>query len=825
LPDNLQHLDRPSWSETPRTTSTPSRRLAQTIRAQDVRGEKSIAVAQGCIAFLIIALQALSPDHTSASYTLWVLTGLLLLVASAVARWCFVRSGSLPDRQLDALSIFDVAVVVALIWNLQFAYGHPAGAVLQTPSYALLVLLVGVRALRFHPRPIIVAGLAAVSGWSLLVCGAALTDGMDAVTNNYREYLATSAILPRAEAERLFVLVGLAVVLAAGALSARRMLARATHVADYGEALDAARRNLQKAEAALGKLAGRDAELSRQNTLFNAALGNMSQGLCMFDKHQRLLVCNDRYIEMYGLPKGLAKPGTHFRDIIESRIENGTYVGDDPEAYLDERLASAREAVRNTRLHELSDGRVIAISHEPLEGGGWLATHDDVTKLRRIEARLSYLSRHDPLTDLPNRAQLRERMEQILDTMRSEGQSIVVLLIEIDRFKEMNDALGASNGDALLQAIAQRMRRRIDSVDIIARIGGDEFVILQTCADAPAAADTLIKRVRRVLSTSFDIDGQTLSISASMGVAIAPVDGDAPDDLLKSADLALERAKRDGPGNARYFEREMDERMRERHRLDTDMRIALRERHFELYYQPLVDLRTGNIAGFEALLRWTNPLRGAISPAEFVPLAEETGLIVPLGEWALREACEEAARWPGRLRVAVNLSLAQFRSGHMRQSVITALGSSGLPPSRLELEITESVLMQEIDNVADVVGKLQAIGVGFALDDFGTGYSSLSYLTRLRFDRVKIDKHFISQLDDAQNSSLAVLRSVVALTDSLGIATVAEGVETRKQLEQVREEGCTEVQGFYVGRPMPAHEVPDFIRSYATGRERDALRA
>jgi predicted signal transduction protein with EAL and GGDEF domain len=323
-----------------------------------------------------------------------------------------------------------------------------------------------------------------------------------------------------------------------------------------------------------------------------------------------------------------------------------------------------------------------------------------------------------------------------------------------------------------------------------------------------------------VLGTSFDIDEHSVSITVSVGVAIGPVDGNEPDELLKNADLALGRAKVDGPGHSRFFEREMDERMRARHKLEHDMRVALREGQFELYYQPQLNLEDGDIAGFEALLRWNHPERGLILPSEFVPLAEDTGFIVQLGEWALRQACDEASSWPRGLRVAVNLSIAQFRSGAVRQSVIAALGGSALPPNRLELEITESVLMQEDQRVVEVLETLQEIGVGLALDDFGTGFSSLSYLTRIRFDKIKIDKHFISELRSDPNSSLAVLRSVVALAKSLGITTVAEGVETKEQLERVRQEGCTEAQGFYIGMPMGA----DAVAKLLAGRKRRAPR-
>jgi predicted signal transduction protein with EAL and GGDEF domain len=332
----------------------------------------------------------------------------------------------------------------------------------------------------------------------------------------------------------------------------------------------------------------------------------------------------------------------------------------------------------------------------------------------------------------------------------------------------------------------------------------------------------LAKRVQAVLGTSFDLDDHQVTVSASIGIAIGPTDGTEPDQLLKNADLALHRAKRDGHGAYRFFEPGMDELMQHRHKLERDLRSALHHGEFEVYYQPQLNLQSGEIAGFEALLRWNHPERGLVSPSEFVPLAEDTGLIVPLGEWTLRQACLEAATWPKHLRVAVNLSVAQFRSGNVRQATIAALGASQLAPGRLELEITESVLLQESEGVAEVLGKLQDIGVGIALDDFGTGYSSLSYLTLIRFDKIKIDKMFVRELRDEPNSSLAVLRSVVALARSLGITTIAEGVETKEQLALVRQEGCTEAQGYYIGEPRPAREIPAILSAQKPKASRPA---
>ncbi|MEI9900310.1 MAG: EAL domain-containing protein [Hyphomicrobium sp.] len=807
--------------------SASSRRLARSVRAQDIAGERTIALAQAAIASVALALHWLGGPGDALSLGDWAPVALTALIASSALRWSLTGRNRLPEAWLDVLNVIDIGIVLSLVWGHHATPGDGSLGIVRPPVFILLVLVVVVRSLRFHPRPILVTGVTAVVGWSLLVYGSALATVAPA-----GGAIAAVHSIRMVEVARLIALGAIVLFLALGTLRARRLLQRAAHVSDYGEALDAARRHLdtatrarEQAESALRTLDRREAQLIEQNRLFDVALSRMTQGLCMFDKNQRLLVCNQRYLEMYDLPRFLAEPGTPFKRILESRIANGLYAGDDPEAYLSERLASVRDVQSNTKLHELRDGRIVAITHEPMEGGGWLATHDDVTRLRRIEAKLSHMARHDALTDLPNRVALRERLRQLLTGETLDGRQVILLLIEIDRFKEINDTLGPSIGDALLQHIAQRLRRRIDGADMIARIGGDEFVVLQVADEPVTVADVLVKSVRSVLGTSFDLDGQSVSISVSAGIAIGPADGVDPDDLLKSADLALGRAKDDGLGHARFFEREMDERMRARHMLEHDMRVGLGEGQFELHYQPQLNLARGEIVGFEALLRWKHPLRGLVPPSEFVPLAEETGFIVALGDWTLRQACAEAAKWPKGLRIAVNLSIAQFRSGQVRQSVIAALGASSLSPTRLDLEITESVLMEASEDVAEVLGRLQDIGVGIALDDFGTGFSSLSYLTRMRFDKIKIDKHFVHELRDEPNSALAVLRSIVALGQSLGIKTIAEGVETRQQLQRVRQEGCSEAQGFYVGRPLPAADIPHVLAGPGWQPARASLRA
>jgi diguanylate cyclase (GGDEF)-like protein len=814
------------WSEILRMSETEgggqgpvSRRIELNLRNYDVKGERAIAIAQAAISCFVLTLHTLAGTRADLSISdSWMVLALGLLIASSGVRWYLTYRDELPERALDLLNVVDVAIILSLIWGYQYVYDHPAGGSLQAPSFALLIVLIGLRALRFHPRPILTVGLAAIIGWALLVCCAVWVDGVGAITNDYRNYLGSFQILPGAEIERIVAMTSLVVFLAIATYAARQMLSRAAHADDYSDALIAAERHLaeatkakEAAEAALSELDRRDKELSEQNLRFNAALANMPIGLCMFDEEQRLLVCNDRYLDMYGIPKELAAPGTHFRQIIDARVAKGVSIAGEPANYLEERLSAVRATEMTTKVHELNDGRSVAITHTPMAQGGWVATHEDITQIREIETRMSHMARHDALTDLPNRNYLRVQMQQLLEKNASSGKELIVILFNIDRFKEVNDSLGPSLGDALLQGVAARMRRWLKGIDVLARVGGDDFVVIKSTDKAAVTAAALVRKIQGAIGTSFDLDDHQVVVSASLGIAIGPADGNDPDQLLKNADLALNRAKDHAPGTARFFEGAMDEQMQARHKLERDLRQALRNQEFEVYYQPQLNLESGKVTGFEALLRWNHPERGLVGPNDFIPLAEETGLIVPIGEWVLRRACVEVATWPKGLKVAVNLSAAQFRFGNVRQAVISALGSAQVVPQRLEIEVTESVLLQDNETVCETLDKLEEMGVSVALDDFGTGYSSLGYLKRFRFNKIKIDRSFVNEIVQEDNSSLAILRSVIALAKSLGIQTTAEGVETREQLERVRAEGCTEAQGYYISEPRPAQYIPDML--------------
>ncbi|WP_207459720.1 EAL domain-containing protein [Azospirillum sp. SYSU D00513] len=548
-------------------------------------------------------------------------------------------------------------------------------------------------------------------------------------------------------------------------------------------------------------------ETERQR--FEAALDNMSQGLCMFDPGDRLIVCNRRYAELYGLPPALTAPGTGLADMVAHCGANGIGPAD-PLAFGDRDIVRSIARRNSPYDLELRDGRVIRISHQTLPDGGWIATHEDLTETIKAQAMIAHMARHDALTGLANRTLFREELDRALLRVRR-GEGLALLCLDLDHFKNVNDTLGHPVGDALLRTVAQRLRGCTRETDTIARLGGDEFSILQVGPDQTGQqrdrAVALAARVIDALSAPYDIDGHQLVVGASVGIALAPGDGLDPDQLLQNTDLALYQAKAEGRGTHRFFAPDMAERLHAYHALKTGLREALAKGQFELHYQPLVNLRSGRVRGFEALLRWRHPERGLVSPAEFIPVAEETGLIVALGEWVLQEACREAVGWPAGLGVSVNLSPVQFRSRGLVEAVAGALAESGLEPERLELEITESVLLQDNDANLAVLSELRQLGLRIAMDDFGTGYSALGYLRSFPFDKIKIDRSFVSDLPQGEGSK-AILHAVAGLGRSLAITTTAEGVETRDQLEAVRAQGCDEAQGYFFSRPVPAAEIP-----------------
>jgi len=561
------------------------------------------------------------------------------------------------------------------------------------------------------------------------------------------------------------------------------------------------------------RLQEQEESLRVQKELFETALNNMSQGLCMFDADGKLVVCNGRYLEMYNIPAEVASPGRPLFDMVSYRKEHGEFSGE-PKAYCDELLAVVRNGEANSQVHT-ANGRTVLISNQPMASGGWVATHEDITERTKAEEQIRYLARHDSLTGLANRAAFQEEMEQALKRVRR-GQQLAVLCVDLDYFKNVNDTLGHLIGDKLLIAATARLKETVREVDLIARLGGDEFAVLQFGPGEPGNSSAFAQRLINGLNEPYDIDGHHVVISASLGIAVAPNDGTSAEQLMRNADMALYRAKSEGRATFRFFEPEMDANLQARRTLELDLRKALENGEFELYYQPQVNVATEALSGCEALLRWNHPTRGLVSPGEFVPLAEEIGLIVPIGEWVLQQACAEAVKWPASVMVAVNLSAAQFRSRTLVQTVLDALKQSGLDPRRLELEITESVLLHDNEGTLATLHELRSHGIRISMDDFGTGYSSLSYLRSFPFDKIKIDRSFIKDLAH-QNDCSAIIKAVAGLGRGLGIVTTAEGVETAEQLDHIRAEGCTEVQGYLFSAPQPAARIRELVACSSTG--------
>jgi diguanylate cyclase (GGDEF)-like protein/PAS domain S-box-containing protein len=677
----------------------------------------------------------------------------------------------------------------------------------------------------------------------------------------------------------------------------------------------------------------KSAELRTQNLRFDAALQNMSQGLSMFDRDGRLIVCNDRYAQVYGLP-ATVKPGTTLRQILEGRVASGTFAGPTPEGYVAERLAVASERRPIDTIGELNNGRIIAVAHRPIADGSWVATHEDITSRRRSERELertrkfldtvienvpatiivkepgegryvlvnraaerflglsrdqligktvrdilspedaarilahdeqalqsrdgclgddhsittpgngrrsvvtrklvirdeegepqyllaviedvterkqaedqiAHMALHDALTDLPNRVLFHRRLEQALLRVRR-GENLAVLCLDLDHFKNVNDTHGHPLGDELLKAVAERLRGCVRETDTLARLGGDEFAIIQAGIAQPADTLALLNRIQHAIKAPYDLDAVRAAMDVSIGISLAPTDSSEPDQLLQQADMALYGAKADGRGTYRFFEPEMDARLKARRKLEADLRTAIGSGGLDLHYQPLVNLERNEIVGLEALLRWPHPDRGMIPPSEFIPLAEDTGLIVPLGEWVLRQACFEATNWPDNIKIAVNLSPAQFRSPNLVQVVVSALAASRVPPARLELEVTEALLLQDNEENLASLHHLRDLGVQIVMDDFGTGYSSLNYLQRFPFDKIKIDRSFVANLSSGNDVALAIVQAVVSLAGVLKITAVAEGVETEQQLALVKAAGCAEAQGYIFSPPKPAKEI------------------
>ena len=578
--------------------------------------------------------------------------------------------------------------------------------------------------------------------------------------------------------------------------------------------IDSDDRNLKLGATAFGDILALTVSdvtaLKRREASFRLLFDNNPMPMWVFDAGTtEFLGVNDAAIQHYGYSRETFL-AMRLQDIWpeDERISH-------KEALLN--IGDTYQSSRNWRhikadgseIHVLTFGRRVAFEGRD----GYLVAVVDMTERRKAEARIAYMAHHDGLTDLPNREFYQERLREALGEPRADNKRVAVLCVDLDLFKNVNDSFGHPMGDRLLRLVADRLRSQVRGNHVAARLGGDEFALILSTDVSPNEVSDFSTRLINVLSASYDIDDVEVVIGASVGIALSPSDGTTCEELMRNADMALYRAKSDGGGVHRFFEREMDRLAQKRRDMEIDLRRAFVNGEFELHYQPLVDIGADRISGFESLLRWQHPDKGMISPADFIPIAEDIGLIVPLGEWVLREACTEATRWPADVKVAVNLSAVQFRSRNLVQAVISALAHSGLSPLRLELEITESVFLAETEANLAILHQLRELGVSISMDDFGTGYSSLSYLRSFPFDKIKIDRSFVKDIAERPDC-VAIVRAISGLGRSLNITTTAEGVETIDQLDWLRNEGCNEVQGFLFSAAKPASEVAALLSRF-----------
>ncbi len=616
------------------------------------------------------------------------------------------------------------------------------------------------------------------------------------------------------KAEALFWRQCSEAVTADGSIDAQRLmdLVIATyrvHESDYDEIERSAETLLRENHALRGNISALSQAFDGQKKLFEIILNNLPLGLSVFDADQRLTLSNIFFRQLFDLTEEDVTAGATIADLTAKM--RGTENATAKPGRRTGRHSSATARSSHIRRREwlMDDGRVIQSVVTILSDGSNISIHADITEDRRAAERITYLAHHDPLTGLPNRIHFREQVDATL-TARRPDQQIALVHLNLDRFKSINNTMGVSAGDKILQQVTERIRASAGSENTLARLGSDEFAILQAGKRQPWNVTALAERIRRELSEPFLHGEKQVELSVSMGIAIAPDDGEETDILLKNAGVALSHAKADGRKRERFFASEMEAQMQLRHALEADLRAAVENEEFELHYQPLYDLSQRRICGFEALIRWNHPVRGRVPPMDFIPLAEEVGLIVDIGRWVLRRACNDAVQWPEGIKVAVNVSAIQFSSSDLTRDVGEALAAAAMSPSRLELEITESVLMENLSEVLPILHALKERGIRISMDDFGTGYSSLSYLSSFPFDKIKIDKSFVNDIVHNKEAH-AIMHAIILLGDALGMRVTVEGVETAAQLALLECEECDEIQGYHISPPRPARDVADLL--------------
>jgi len=550
--------------------------------------------------------------------------------------------------------------------------------------------------------------------------------------------------------------------------------------------------------------------LAERDMILEAVVHDDAHGFCMFGADGRLRLWNEAFLETYAIPPTVPIAGRTFSEMSDILRAAGNRLSDARQwAEID---AASKSSGRAVVVVELRDGRHIKVDIRPLPNRGWIAKHEDVTDHKQAEQRFAYLALHDVATGLPNRAAFNERITRSLNMAREQGASFAVIRLGIDRFKEINDVFGQSVGDAVLAAMAARLSETCHW-GYLARPGGDEFSIVTPPDEAADSVEAICRELSRLCDAEFDVDGHVIRVGSTAGVSVYPRDGDNAETLIAHADVALYRAKSERRGTVCLFEPSMDLQIRDKRALQRELAVALENRQFEIHYQPQAST-AGDIVGFEALLRWRNPERGLVSPAVFIPLAEETGLIGAIDEWVLRSVCAEAASWAKPLAIAVNFSPLDFRRIDVPALILSVLHETGLSPARLEIEITEGVLIDDFAGAIAILRRIKALGVRIAMDDFGAGYSSLSYLQSFPFDKIKIDQAFTRKLETNPDTA-AIVEAILSLARTLKLPVIAEGVETESQLAFLARAGCDEVQGYLLGKPQPIAHYRDVTSGVA----------
>jgi diguanylate cyclase (GGDEF)-like protein len=742
---------------------SPKTRLSDQVRAilaiHDARGEQAIAIAQGAIAVFVLLLHLganLGGNAGTANH--FMMTTLAALAISSAVRYELGRLPRLPERTLDFLNVLDVTIFLWLIWNYQFAYELPAGSVLKAASLNLLFALVAARALRFHPRPILTAGIVACLGWIVMVFAAVAKEGTASITHDYPTYLTTYKVMIGAEMERLVALAAIVICLAMGAAAARRLL------------------------------------ISLDSTV-----ENMPQGVVVFDAGRKITAYNSQFGKLFCLSRDELKLGMSLKDLLHLLITKGQIECENFDDFYENWITEADAGL--SRIQEMKSGQIFSITRKRMIAGGFLSTTEDVTEQRLMK----HLAFHDPLTGLPNRLHLSQCLEQLVEE-KCELHTGAVLCLDLDRFKQVNDTLGHQIGDEILMSTAKRLKNCVRGQDTIVRTGGDEFVILLAAEDPVKVSSVLARRIIMAMALPFHIHGHEVFIGTTIGITIFERKVTDADILLRQADTALYRAKEEGRGTFRFFKNDMDQDFQSVVCLESDLRKAIVLKQLQAVFQPVLNFRSGRFRGLETQLEWIHPDQGVIPADELFPAAERIGFSIVLEEFMIEEACKMAAALPDDVSVAVDLSSRHLAKPGLYEFVTQMLEKYHAVPGQLEIGFTEEAVFKGTEMTFETLKRFSAAGVGISLNDFGAGFSSISYLYRYPFDKIRIDPS-ITRNAASSKGAHKILRAILRLAREMNIAVTAVGVETQEEFEIISEMGCSDVQGDFVKPPQSASAI------------------